>query len=318
MQIRCIFLALALGGVVAANPALARDNARGNWTHNASQSTTISDRNSNSGNQQRSKQQSFMPSNRNFAPRSAPPNSQLPQPAQRNFHQNWNRNFSTSHAPNDNGGAGRNFNRNWNNPAHNSWNASRDRNGTRDWNGNRRNNNELTPGAHQRSEWNNYHFSSRDVSRFNSSERNRWTHGRWHHGRHNHRFGWWWFANGGWFFYDQPIYPYPGYVSSDAYYGEDYSDGGNYDYDYDGDSGDSYSDDSGAASANDGYWYYCRDPEGYYPDIRKCRTDWQRVSPRPDSQDYNDNSDNGPDEGGVPYDNGPESPVMKFTFLEVT
>ena len=28
-------------------------------------------------------------------------------------------------------------------------------------------------------------------------------------------------------------------------------------------------------------WYYCSDPQGYYPYVQQCRTSWQRVSPTP-------------------------------------
>jgi hypothetical protein len=28
-------------------------------------------------------------------------------------------------------------------------------------------------------------------------------------------------------------------------------------------------------------WYYCADPQGYYPYVQQCRTSWQRVSPTP-------------------------------------
>jgi hypothetical protein len=27
------------------------------------------------------------------------------------------------------------------------------------------------------------------------------------------------------------------------------------------------------------YWYYCPDPEGYYPDVEECPDGWQRVAP---------------------------------------
>lgn len=27
------------------------------------------------------------------------------------------------------------------------------------------------------------------------------------------------------------------------------------------------------------YWYYCRDPEGYYPNVRRCPEGWMRVVP---------------------------------------
>lgn len=27
------------------------------------------------------------------------------------------------------------------------------------------------------------------------------------------------------------------------------------------------------------YWYYCRDPEGYYPDVKRCPKGWMKVVP---------------------------------------
>ncbi|WP_333872984.1 hypothetical protein [Methylobacter sp.] len=30
-----------------------------------------------------------------------------------------------------------------------------------------------------------------------------------------------------------------------------------------------------------GYWYYCNDPEGYYPYIKECFNRWQQVEPIP-------------------------------------
>ncbi len=29
------------------------------------------------------------------------------------------------------------------------------------------------------------------------------------------------------------------------------------------------------------YWYYCNNPEGYYPHIKDCRSNWQQVKPTP-------------------------------------
>lgn len=29
------------------------------------------------------------------------------------------------------------------------------------------------------------------------------------------------------------------------------------------------------------YWYYCRNPDGYYPYIRECPGGWQQVAPLP-------------------------------------
>lgn len=30
-----------------------------------------------------------------------------------------------------------------------------------------------------------------------------------------------------------------------------------------------------------GYWYYCNNPEGYYPYIKQCPNGWQQVEPTP-------------------------------------
>jgi hypothetical protein len=32
------------------------------------------------------------------------------------------------------------------------------------------------------------------------------------------------------------------------------------------------------------YWYYCQDPEGYYPYVKNCPGGWQPVSPQPPAQ----------------------------------
>lgn len=32
-----------------------------------------------------------------------------------------------------------------------------------------------------------------------------------------------------------------------------------------------------------GYWYYCSDPEGYYPYIKECPSGWLQVDPVPPS-----------------------------------
>lgn len=36
--------------------------------------------------------------------------------------------------------------------------------------------------------------------------------------------------------------------------------------------------------APDNYWYYCNDPQGYYPYVRECKTQWQTVEPVPPSK----------------------------------
>jgi hypothetical protein len=36
-----------------------------------------------------------------------------------------------------------------------------------------------------------------------------------------------------------------------------------------------------APSGEEHYWYYCKDPKGYYPQVKKCPNGWQKVVPAP-------------------------------------
>jgi len=99
-------------------------------------------------------------------------------------------------------------------------------------------------------------FNGRGFSRFTHDDRAQWEGGQWRHVEHNGHLGWWWIVGGSWFFYPQPIYPFPEYVGPDYYY--------NYDDYY---------------PAPDHYWYYCEDPPGYYPDVQDCNVPWQQVPP---------------------------------------
>ncbi|MDT4330986.1 hypothetical protein ACQE3E_16780 [Methylomonas sp. MED-D] len=95
-----------------------------------------------------------------------------------------------------------------------------------------------------------------------------WTHGRggWHPHGHS-SFG---------FYFGGPVYPFPYYRYPDPYYyppaiisvpqtppvyierSQPY-----------------------APQYPAGYWYYCHNPEGYYPYIKECPGGWQQVEPTP-------------------------------------
>ena len=53
------------------------------------------------------------------------------------------------------------------------------------------------------------HGWSGDIRYFEGADLHRWRSGYWHHGRHSGRVGWWWVIGGMWYFYPQPVYPYP-------------------------------------------------------------------------------------------------------------
>jgi hypothetical protein len=97
-------------------------------------------------------------------------------------------------------------------------------------------------------------FGPGPVGRFGPRDFAAWRGGFWWHGYRGARFGWWWFANGFWYWYDAPVYPYPAnvadyYVPSDSY-----------------------------APAGP-IWYYCANPAGYYPTVHACPSGWQPIQP---------------------------------------
>ncbi|MEI9986255.1 MAG: hypothetical protein WDN69_25655 [Aliidongia sp.] len=59
-------------------------------------------------------------------------------------------------------------------------------------------------------------FHDHDFHHFNAGEQRVWAGGSWHQDWHDGRYGWWWYTNGGWYFYDEPVYPMP-LVVSDVY-----------------------------------------------------------------------------------------------------
>jgi hypothetical protein len=132
-------------------------------------------------------------------------------------------------------------------------------------------------------------FTHHDFGHFTPDEHLNWTGGHWNHAWHNGRFGWWWFAGGLWYFYDAPIYPYPGYVSD--YYADDDQPGPGYQ--------------QGPA------WYYCSNPPGYYPYVQNCGTPWQPVPatppPPPPGPGYGPppGAANMPPTGGMPGSQAP-------------
>lgn len=100
-------------------------------------------------------------------------------------------------------------------------------------------------------------FHGHDFAHLTVVERDHWRHGGWHHTWHHGHYGWWWYVDDLWFFYPAPIYPYPTYVGPNDYY--DWSS------DFD----------------TENSWYYCQDPQGYYPYVQQCNGPWQPVPPTP-------------------------------------
>jgi hypothetical protein len=87
-----------------------------------------------------------------------------------------------------------------------------------------------------------------DIHRFHDHDFARWRGGRWIHGRHGGRAGWWWVVGPTWYFYPQPVYPYPDPYQPPA-----------------------------VAPPPPQQYYYCDNPPGYYPYVPSCAAPWRAV-----------------------------------------
>ena len=104
-------------------------------------------------------------------------------------------------------------------------------------------------------------YHGRDYGHFSPRERSVWRGGRWVHDWHDGRFGWWWAVDGGWYFYPEPVYPYPTYVPPAIVVQQPPPMP------------------TGLPPAQN--WYYCDNPQGYYPYVASCNGPWRSVPATP-------------------------------------
>jgi hypothetical protein len=136
-----------------------------------------------------------------------------------------------------------------------------------------------------------YDFRGRDFAHFSFEEQHAWAAGAWHQDWHDGRYGWWWFADDGWYLYDAPVYPMPLVVSGDyvpdpsieaeapppddpAYAQPGYAPPGYAPPGY-GQPPPPPPQPQGLAPPQ--YWYYCDNPAGYYPYVQTCPSQFRPV-----------------------------------------
>jgi hypothetical protein len=88
-----------------------------------------------------------------------------------------------------------------------------------------------------------------DPHRFADHDLAYWRGGHWFNGFHDGRPGWWWIVGPNWYVYPAPVYPYP-----DPYLPP------------------------GMAPGATATWYYCDNPQGYYPYVPSCALPWRPVA----------------------------------------
>ncbi len=106
-------------------------------------------------------------------------------------------------------------------------------------------------------------YYDRDIGRFESRDALIWRGGYWRNGYHHGRFGWWWVVAGQWYYYPEPIYPYPNPYLPPVVIVHD---------------GPPQPSIQGPAPTQ--FWYYCDKPAGYYPYVPTCPTPWREVAPQ--------------------------------------
>ncbi len=96
-------------------------------------------------------------------------------------------------------------------------------------------------------------WHDRDVHRFHEHDFDVWRTGHWYQGRHGGRAGWWWVLGDAWYYYPQPVYPYP----------------------------DPFVPPVVVAPPPPGpprqVFYYCPRPRGYFPYVQACTVPWRAM-----------------------------------------
>lgn len=114
---------------------------------------------------------------------------------------------------------------------------------------------------HERGERGEWHGG--EMRHFEREDAHLWRGGRWVHDWHDGRMGWWWLAGGAWYFYPQPVYPYPDPYTPAVVIQQPAAPV------------------VVAPQTTAQVWYYCAASKGYYPYVATCPSGWQTVAPTP-------------------------------------
>ncbi len=108
----------------------------------------------------------------------------------------------------------------------------------------------------------NWRYHGYNIRTFGHYDYNAWRHGYWYHGSRSGRFAWWWYAGGIWYPYAAPVYPYPNpYVPPTVIVQQ--------------------TPPAQPLPPPAQSWYYCPNPQGYYPYVPQCSVPWQPVPATP-------------------------------------
>jgi hypothetical protein len=126
-----------------------------------------------------------------------------------------------------------------------------------------------------------YEFHEHDVHHFHGHDFERWRGGMWRHEWHNGIYGWWWAVGGMWYFYEQPIYPYPMVVSEQAYPEVIVVQPPPPPVVAAPAPPPAVIQQAPPPPGQPAMWYYCDNPAGYYPYVQTCPTPFRAVPAQP-------------------------------------
>jgi hypothetical protein len=110
-----------------------------------------------------------------------------------------------------------------------------------------------------------------DIRYFDRDDSQRWRGGAWRQTRHDGRFGWWWVVGGGsWYFYSEPVYPYPDPYTPPVVVTQVVRE-----------PVEAAPTIVVAPAAASQSWYYCESTKSYYPYIASCLEGWKTVPATP-------------------------------------
>ena len=116
-----------------------------------------------------------------------------------------------------------------------------------------------------------------DIRHFERHDAHMWRSGAWHHGPHGGRLGWWWVSGGLWYFYSQPVYPYPDpYTPAVVVVQQQPAPAVVVQS-----APPMQSAPPAPAQPTTQYWYYCEDSRTYYPYVPTCASPWKSVPATP-------------------------------------
>jgi hypothetical protein len=108
----------------------------------------------------------------------------------------------------------------------------------------------------------NWRYRGYNIRTFGHYDYNAWRHGYWYHGSRGGRYAWWWYGGGIWYPYAAPVYPYPNpYIPPTVVV--------------------QAAPQPQPLPPQAQSWYYCPNPQGYYPYVPQCNVPWQAVPATP-------------------------------------